>query len=218
MHFAELDKTKLINGADIDKCPYVRYSYSQAVKYGFKGSKYAVLNKILEVTKAELDTVSEAWQEIVKLDAFIDKITNAVDNPTSCYRALLPHNKSAISVGGKMHQGNILLKEFYQRVTRACEEYGARTKIVAENNNADWKALSHAYRAVIQTIMLKTTGTINFPLTDSNMFNIKYGKMSYEDTQTLITDKFAELNTCENNILHYSWDQEYVNTLILNFY
>ena len=68
-----------------------------------------------------------------------------------------------------------ILEKFY-------DDYGHRAKLAAENKNIDWKAISHALRAAIQTKEIITKGTITFPLKDAPfLMQVKAGKLDYTD-------------------------------------
>ena len=69
-------------------------------------------------------------------------------------------------VCGVQHQFNLELDKFIKRIEeKITKEYTSqRTKDAKDGN--DWKALSHATRALLEIKELLDTGTIQFPLKD----------------------------------------------------
>ena len=68
-------------------------------------------------------------------------------------------------VCGKMFQESASIGYVLPIISKFYEEYGHRAKLAAQNQNIDWKAISHALRAAIQTKEILLDGTIAFPLT-----------------------------------------------------
>jgi hypothetical protein len=65
-------------------------------------------------------------------------------------------------------------------ISKFYDDYGHRAKLAAENKNIDWKALSHALRAALQTKEILTDGTITFPLKDAPfLLKVKSGQLDY---------------------------------------
>lgn len=120
-------------------------------------------------------------------------------------------------VCGVQHQFNLELKRFAQRLEEKInKEYTSqRTKDAADGN--DWKALSHALRALLEVKELLSFGTINFPLKDSQfLLDVKLGKI---DRDTV--DRFFEfelstiLENVQANKLGWKYDQDFWNEFIL---
>jgi hypothetical protein len=52
--------------------------------------------------------------------------------------------------------------------------------LASENKNIDWKAVSHALRAALQTREILTLGTIRYPLADAPfLMAVKTGQLDY---------------------------------------
>ena len=212
----------LIAGDRLDKNPYLRYAYSQAVKYGIKGNRYEVIQKVLKV--AELFFGLDIKEE-KRLGDYLDELVKAGGNEKYCFITEVEVHRGQKVLGlylaGKSHQGTIKLGEFVQRCKRLLNEYGHRTKLAANAGGNDWKALSHAVRAVCQLNELLRTGRITFPRKEAKfLLDIKQGKISFEEVKETIEhnikifDEAVQVSAAKN----YRWKQKGVDEFILSFY
>ena len=65
-------------------------------------------------------------------------------------------------------------------ISKFYDDYGQRAKQAAENKNIDWKAVSHALRAAIQTKEILVNGAIHYPLRDAPfLLKVKSGRLDY---------------------------------------
>ena len=65
-------------------------------------------------------------------------------------------------------------------ISKFYDDYGQRAKQAAENKNIDWKAVSHALRAAIQTKEILVNGAIHYPLKDAPfLLKVKSGQLDY---------------------------------------
>jgi hypothetical protein len=81
---------------------------------------------------------------------------------------------------------NTIVNHFYQ-------VYGERAKLAANNENIDWKAVSHALRAAYQVRQILIEGTIIFPLREAAYLRqVKEGKF---DFQNEVSPMFENLMT-----------------------
>jgi hypothetical protein len=88
--------------------------------------------------------------------------------------------QNTLEVCGRKFQGMILLQEMAGCLKRILENYGHRAKQAEQNENIDWKAVSHAFRVCYQALELLTTGNITFPLKQAEFLKqIKQGKLHY---------------------------------------
>lgn len=148
---------------------FVKYARRQASKYGIKGSRLNAASDVLSVLKSTMPETKlrEVWQELPRNEYCLDTGTD-------------PNGMRQYQVCGKTFQESAsagyvipILEKFYN-------DYGHRAKLAAENKNIDWKAISHAVRAAIQTKEILTTGTITYPLKDAPfLLDIKKGQLDY---------------------------------------
>lgn len=131
---------------------FVGYCFNQAAKYGIKGSRYG-----------DLLTVHEFLSTIKAVDAPISEIVNKL--PVLSYVSLVKIGiLEYIQILGKLHQTNLPVYELKQRVEKALDSYGHRTRTAFTSQGVDWKALSHAYRVIYQMHELASKEMIVFPL------------------------------------------------------
>jgi len=212
----------VINGKDLDKNPYLRYAYSQAIKYGVKGNRFGVVQKVLDLAETLYESNTA---ETHKLGDFLTALEMAGGNPKYCFvTEVETHRKQKVPglyLAGKVHQGTIKLGEFVKRCKTLLSDYGERTKLAANAGGNDWKALSHAVRAVGQLLELVRTGMIRFPRSDADdLLQIKRGEISFETVRELLETGIQIFDEeVENGVAKtYRWRQKYVDNLIIKIY
>jgi|WetSurMetagenome_2_1015567.scaffolds.fasta_scaffold01476_18 hypothetical protein len=219
---------KLIAGDRLDKNPYLRYAYSQAVKYGIKGNRYEVIQKVLKTAKSLYENAFEHHPGSVmylKLVEYLDELAKAGENNKYCFVTDIEVHKNqrvpGLYLAGKMHQGTIKLSEFIERAQSLLNDYGHRAKLAAQADGNDWKALSHAVRAVCQLNELLRTGKIKFPRAEAQrLLDIKQGKISFEEVKEIIENniKFFDEAIQVSVAKTYRWRQTFVDEFIFSFY
>lgn len=197
---------------------FTGYCLGQAQKYGIKGSRYGDLLVI--------QTLLDDWWLLKELKG---KEPIAMEFTNSCHLELieLKHcsfvekdNKDYFSVLGKLYQLTISAEEFKRRLEKQIDAYGDRAKAAMEG--IDWKALSHAYRAIIQIVELLRVNYITFPLVKAN--DIK--KVKYDCTKAdlpKILEKISRLMDQTETLVQASQlpdnvDKEEIDKIILTIY
>ena len=155
------------------------YAIHQAKKYGLKGTRLGVLKKIKQtaetlIVNGNIDLANKK----IKLGTYITDITSSCYHEKYCY---YDYEKEGINVLGKWHLNNISFSDFYNRITKEYETFGQRAIAAEQNNGIDYKALSHAVRALYQLQEFLLTGTIKFPLTNKDIvIKVKKGEYSWD--------------------------------------
>jgi hypothetical protein len=105
------------------------------------------------------------------------------------------------------------------------DKYGERARKVMEafesgSDSADWKALSHAYRCLLQAEELVMTGSLKFPLKCADLVKeVKAGKWKFEDVTKAIDEYLGVVNELLTNPeLKSNLDEEFVRQFVLNLY
>jgi hypothetical protein len=207
---------KLITTSEL---AYTKYAIGQAKKYGIKGSRLGVLKKIHKwfCDNFEEDYLKSKKRDNNKLSLWIDTIVDIFGDESYCFVKEIGNNRCLI-VCGKVHQGNISMREFYQRIDKAYNEYGHRAKLAEQNKGIDWKAISHAIRAIYQTKQLLTNGKIIFPLTEADiLIKIKQGEYPWSEVENLIVSGLDEISNISSEFIS-NWNQNFVDNLILKTY
>ena len=150
---------------------FVSYCRTQSAKYGIKGSR---LNTSQEV----LNFLNTYKGKSYKLQDVLDKL------PSLEHTYILddPKNKDIklYQVCGKKFQSTSKIDYIIPILEKFYSDYGERARLAKENKNIDWKSLSHAIRAALQTKEILTTMDLVFPLKDAKLLlDIKQGKLDY---------------------------------------
>lgn len=193
----------------IKKCKsYLGYSINQARKYGIEGSRAGALKNVVKV----LNTIPKE-RDNEKINKLLIKIVNNNQITKHLFSKTDINGIFSLVLGSKVYQSTIKVKEFKQRVFNDYAKYKERVEEAEKSEGVDWKALSHAIRALNQMISLINTGKINYPLIEASMLkHIKNGNLTYPEVEALILDKIEEvkillvnlkkeLNVKNNNII-----------------
>lgn len=186
--------TKLYNIKDCKA--FVGYAIGQAKKYGIKGSRLGVLKVICEYTRGWIDGYVDTHGSIdgIKLNMILMGIVENYHDSSFCFLKDINGIESLV-LCGKVHQGTITVKEFYKRIETHYNGYGERAKLAEQNKGIDWKALSHATRALTQMKQLIHMGSIYFPLHNAEyLMNIKMGNMSFKEVERVICKGIEEVS------------------------
>ncbi len=167
---------------------YADYSLGQAKKYGIKGSRLGALRSVHTWL---LHTYPEPSHEI-RLKNILPELAAACCDNKYCV-VQEQDGQPSLQLCGKIHVGNIRLREFVSRVAADMEHYGARAIAAEQNQGVDYKALSHALRAFDQMEELYATGKITFPLaTREQLKAVKRGDIPWSELEGIIVHRLAE--------------------------
>jgi hypothetical protein len=91
-----------------------------------------------------------------------------------------PNGMRQYQVCGKTLQESSSIGYVLPIISKFYNDYGHRAKLAAENKNIDWKAISHALRAALQTKEILIDGTITYPLKEAPfLLQVKAGQLDY---------------------------------------
>jgi len=206
---------KLYNIKDCNA--YFGYALGQAKKYGIKGSR---LHKIKEVYKHTKYLFKfNIFREEDKLSVALRHIIRNYYDKSYCFTKEINDIESLV-LCGKVHQGNIKISEFLNRLERIISGYGERAELARQNKGVDWKALSHAMRALFQMEELITTGKIQYPLSSAEvLLKIKNGDYDFNRIEELISYNLSKIKREleELNPTNHK-DKKLIKSIILNAY
>lgn len=178
----------------------VAYAYGQAYKYGIKGTRYRVLAELA----AFVDTLpQERGTRISDIqDQLADYIKSipVADHKYLCIGEYSPdgHNQTyapAVFVLDNTCPVTIPLTEFRSRIAAWLSNYGRRA--ATASTGADFKALSHSYRIIMEATELVIHGKITLPHTGTTLatiMQIKRGEMEQGDIVNLIQSSLSHLD------------------------
>lgn len=168
---------------------FIGYALGQTKKFGIKGARYNELDSFVKFIKT-LEGVDSSNKSTLGeyFELFEDEMFRANYKYIKFIDAPGPRGNGDykdikyISVLGKMFEGRVTFEYFLERVLKLYNQFGNRTKTVAETaEKVDFKALSHANRVALEVEELLETGFINFPLKDRDYIkDVKSGKVSPE--------------------------------------
>ncbi|MDL2286409.1 nucleotidyltransferase domain-containing protein [Desulfococcaceae bacterium OttesenSCG-928-F15] len=173
---------------------YAEYSLGQAKKYGIKGSRVGALKTVWKWLEENCENPAKGDRLGGKLDALIQ----ACGETPFCSLEEI-HGERALQLCGKMHLASIRLDEFMGRVASDMQHYGARAQDAERNQGLDFKALSHALRALFQMEELLQTGKILFPLARREELRmVKEGVFPWADIEPRILSHLESVDKLRN--------------------
>lgn len=200
---------------------FVGYAIGQAKKYGMKGSRLGVIKKISELTDELIVDIDINDLDNIKLSHFMDYILEKCHEPSFCFKKEIGGIPSLV-ICGKVHQDNIDFMEFKDRIDNEYKKYGDRAKKAEQNEGIDWKAISHAKRAIVQMDMLIEEGKIEYPLRDSKrLLDIKQGKVDFKTISKEISEDIERISDkmkSEDFIGFHKKNKNLIKDFIIEFY
>lgn len=145
----------------------VSFSRKQAANYGIKGTRIAVIEKVLKVLElfdgdTKLKYIWDALPEDEHIHFFDIK-------PYRMYE-----------VCGVKFLETVKVSYMYHGLEKKLTTYGKRAIEARENKGVDWKAVSHALRIAEQIHDILKYGDFNFPLKNTDFFKaVKLGKFDF---------------------------------------
>lgn len=196
---------RLINTAN--NTAYAEYSLSQAKKYGIKGSRLGTLRAAREFVRNLPDFGG-------RLEPYMDDIVRACDGK------FCENNGEFLALCGKMHHKGVPMAEFSARLDADVARYGTRADEAQRNHGVDYKALSHALRALDQMEELFDTGKIVFPLaTREKLVRVKRGEIPWPELEQVILARLAEVDAKRANALYVGvYDEAFAKKILLDCY
>lgn len=226
---------------------YLGYCKSQALKYSIKGDKiqrYEALRSLISKCKNPSGVTLETElryqcifgpgaayamgdpEDYMKNNVHVGKRFRIQGSPLGdhCYFLLCDNKERYLMLSGHLFPLNANLNTTVDSINKCLLSYGKRALNAAEDNGADYKALSHALRVAYQAQDLLRYGEIKFPLTGCALETVREIKfkttdMIYNDIIDLIQ---ANIEIVENNLktttLPEKPDWNWIDSFILAAY
>ena len=194
---------------------YAEYSLGQAKKYGIKGSRVGALKAVHAwlLRHCPKPTGNE------RLGDYLDALAKECAVSQFCSVETIQGEK-ALQLCGKRHMSTVRMPELIRRVEADMLRYGARAEEAQRNEGLDFKALSHALRALEQMEELLQTGKIIFPLKNrKELIDIKEGKYSWPELEPRILQRLEDVDAMrEQSAFAGRYDAGFVKECILACY
>jgi len=184
----------------------ISFIYRQIDLYQAKGDRYASAVKLYEVLeKLQGSSLKDLESQILEIPYMSKK---------DGIFLLLERQFSE-----KLKAGYVL-----KGIRRIRDMYGSRSERAADMSGVDYKAISHALRAVEETEELMSTGIITFPLKSAEEIRrVKGGDISEKELPLLITnllDKYDSLKKVAEKLVKSPklQDKKEIDLLLLELY
>ena len=169
---------------------YAEYSLGQAKKYGIKGSRIGALKTVRNWLRQHCPKPSGHE----RLEDYLDSLAKACADSRFCSVETV-HGEKALQLCGKLHMSTVRMPELIRRVEADMQRYGARAEEAERNEGLDFKALSHALRALDQMEELLQTGKIAFPLKNRHeLIAVKEGKYPWRELEPRILQRLEAVD------------------------
>lgn len=200
---------EFIDIKNIDGC--ISYAIGQAKKYGMKGTKLGTLITIFNWLKNDI-----TYQSTDKLSSFAYQLITK--NLIGCKQVDIK-NASFIAIHDKLYQFGISMQEFQTRIESEVNKYGERAFQAMKNEGVDWKAISHAIRAIRQIEMLYEKGIIQYPLDcKDELIAIKEGNKPWKEVEQLICEGIDKIKTISSNAIFKRFNTTLAENYICSIY
>lgn len=192
---------------------YLVYLRQQAAKYGIKGSRLSDIKRAIESLQSHPQdkTIGEVADTLyVGQYAKIVSITNEHTGVTESY----------YDVNDKKYQFTNKISYAVERLTMMFDNYGQRAKQAMVNDNVDWKAVSHAFRAGYQLKHILDEGDFEYPLPETSfILDVKQGKIPFDEVSPMLSKLVDEITEkAKNSDLPDEPDEEFFYNLVYNVY
>lgn len=165
------------------------YIKTHASKYGHKVQRFNELSSFVEL----LQTLLKQYDQTVMLSDVLELSQPNIKLFGYKYIQFNPRDKDVqenIEVLGKRYTTNASLGYLKSQLDTTLSGYGERVK-KSDISGGDWKAISHAYRVLLQLEEIVDTRDLKFPLKSApEIFKIKSGQMSEFDSIKLIDEGY----------------------------
>lgn len=194
----------------------IGYIGKQVHKYGFKGGRVNLLKESIDILTQTMHTSSnikprmiECWNLLSSLDNIL--LLSGTKNNV---------NMQIIQIAGKKFQQDCPISEALKCLNLEYSKVGGRAIDASNNDNVDWKAVSHAFRAFYQVEELALVNDITFPLKKADFIKeIKYGKFDFPYISELLERKMdVVLDKLMNSNLPDKVDLSFWEEYIYNLY
>ena len=195
---------------------YLGYAQGQALKYSVKGERLYVLEKAVKWLEEHTEYKGS------RVLAFAHHFLLECSHDTFC---CLSKDGKYVHILGADYMLTNDYDYFYKALKTKRDKYGERARKVMEsfeqgNASADWKALSHALRCVLQAEELVTTGSLKFPLAHADVIKtVKAGNVEFDTVNALIDEGLGRVNKLlMNPKLKSTLDDNFVREFVLSLY
>ena len=158
------------------------YCQGQGKSYGMAGTRLGVLYRALRIL--------ERVDGRKRLEEVAEEIVAEIATPQYCKLA----EDRGLVLAEQWHMGRTRVDEVLPRLKKTLQPNIERIELAREDRDIDWKAMSHAVRAIRQQEELLSTGTLRYPLAcREEILRIKKGECTFAEVEELVRSGLASL-------------------------
>ena len=196
----------------------VGYCRCQAAKYGVRGSRLNDAKRVIDFllsVSPRAKYLEDVWGDLPEGE-HIKKII--IENVAEGV------NPKAYDVCGRKFMFRTPIYMALDSIQHFHDNYGHRARMAAENKGIDWKAISHAFRAVYQLREILSTGDLIYPLQEQDFLTkVKLGQFHYKndgiaeqlDKQLDLVNELSNKSTYPEKVNVKFWE-DYLKSIYLN--
>lgn len=181
----------------------VGYINQQAQKYGVKGTRLGQVIALRDFVSDKFDwddKVSSVMEALKKRQDILDGDFIKFNVVAVTKKGGVVEDDLALDVLGKTALPTSTVKQLLDMLDKHIEKYGHRAKQALENKGIDWKAISHAFRAIYEYTQLTTQGAVEFPLPTKlaeRLVELKNGSLDFKEVQKELEVALAGVRTVD---------------------
>ncbi len=169
------------------------YCQGQGKSYGMAGTRLGVLYRVLRLLEGE--------DGRKRLEDVAEDIVARIATPQYCKLA----EDRGLVLAEQCHMGRTRVDEVIPRLQKTLQPNMERIELARQNRDIDWKAMSHAVRAIRQQEELLRTGSLHYPLACAQeLLRIKKGEYTFAEVEKLVSDGLAGLEEMRRHSTHAS--------------
>jgi predicted nucleotidyltransferase len=204
---------------------FIGYAKTMAGKYSSRIDRLTETENILNVLKEELEDNIFSYRSqstpILKLRDIWDKLPESLNAVKGTNNRQGGEDKRAYQVCGRELQASVTVSHSIEVIKAIYDSYGSRVR-KAKENEVEYKALAHAFRAALQCKELAETGDLIFPLKDAEWLrDLRLGKFNFLECglDKKLDDLILEVEcSMKNSQLPDHADKAYAESIILKAY
>ena len=148
---------------------------------------HVLCEKPLGITALECGRVVDGRK---RLEEVAEEIVAEIATPQYCKLA----EDRGLVLAEQWHMGRTRVDEVLPRLKKTLQPNIERIELAREDRDIDWKAMSHAVRAIRQQEELLSTGTLRYPLAcREEILRIKKGECTFAEVEELVRSGLASL-------------------------
>jgi hypothetical protein len=195
---------------------FTGFAMKQASKYSVKGDRVEELEKVISVLENLSDKMTKKELKSKKLKEFRDIFREEF----SSFRYVKEEEReegSYLIILNRLHNYENTIGHTLKLLNGVLSNYGARAQ-KAKGIGIDYKAVSHAIRALEEAIELLKTKNIDFPLRNSEYLrSVKMGELSIEETSVKTEELYMELESVSSeNDFPLQLDQKFCRDILIS--